>query len=130
MAISPWENELNLMSPDGIFRAEIADAGEIAMGAPTSGTLVINNEIKISSCNPSAVWSSNSRYLAIPQWTDKKMQKLIVIDAKTGKLTISNKTFNVLVLNRFEDNIINGIDSPNTKNEEFTIDFTKMDKNT
>ncbi len=130
MAISPWEYDLNLTSPDGIFRAEITDAGEIAMGAPTSGTLVINDEFKLNNCNPSAVWSTNSQYLAIPQWTDKKMQKLVVIDTKSGKLTISKKTFNVLVLNSFNNNIISGIDSPNTKNEEFTIDFTRMDNNT
>jgi len=130
MVISPWEYDLNLISPDGIFRAVISDAEEIAMDAPTSDTLLINDDFKLNNCNPSAAWSTNSQYLAIPQWTETKMQKLIVIDAKTGKSIISKKTFSVLVLNSFENNNITGIDSPNTKNEEFIINFTTMDKNT
>jgi len=126
MAISPWEYNLTLTSPDGLHHAVIVNADEIAMGAPTSGELIIDGKIEVENCNPSAVWSNNSRYLAIPQWTDDRLQRLVVVDTETNKIIKSKHSYSVLVLNGFEETLINYIDSPNTKNKELEIDFTNM----
>ena len=50
------------------------------MGGPTAGQLRLSNGIELDSCNPSIVWSEDSRYLAVPQWSAGRTQRLVVID--------------------------------------------------
>jgi hypothetical protein len=38
------------------------------MSAPTLGTLCVSSELHIERCNPSFVWSDDSRFLAVPQY--------------------------------------------------------------
>lgn len=72
-------------SPDGKLVAEIKEAREVGMSDPTAGTLHISNGIRVERCNPSFVWSDDSKYLALPQWAYKfgvlLGQQLLVIDA-------------------------------------------------
>jgi hypothetical protein len=111
-AISPWYGAVSLKSPDGKFKAEISDTIEIAMGAPTSGTLKLSDGRKWESCNVSMVWSSDSRDFAIPQWTKNRNQLLMVIDVIENHTFHSRQEFRVLQLEKFQDGIIEGIDSP------------------
>jgi hypothetical protein len=40
----------------------------------------------IESCSPAMLWSADSAYLAVPQWTAQRKQKLLVIDvARTAR---------------------------------------------
>lgn len=53
------------------------------MGNPTSGTLCVSQGPHISRCNPSFVWSDDSRFLAVPQFFSRfglfPRQRLLVL---------------------------------------------------
>lgn len=85
---------------------------EVAMGAPTRGTLIISNGIEIENCNPSIVWSEDSRFVAVPQWTPSRGQRLIVIDVEKKQIHEFPQKYAVLELDSFKDGIISGVDSP------------------
>lgn len=111
--ISPWDDTAVLISPNGASRATIFAAGEIAMGAPTRGTLRLNGVEICEGCNPSMVWSRDSQLLAIPQWTITKSQRLLIIGASSGRaISVTEEEFRVLQLERFEESLVQGIDSP------------------
>ena len=55
-------------SPDGKMIAEIRVAREVGMSNPTAGLLELSAGMAIPNCNPSFVWSDDSRYLAVSQW--------------------------------------------------------------
>jgi hypothetical protein len=117
--VSPWTDSVDRTSPDGRYRAAITDAVEIAMGAPTSGTLLIT-EIADGShtiacfegCSPSLVWSSDSNALAVPRWTRDRRQKLSVVAVPSGLIVAEAEGFRVLELQEFEGGIVKGVDSP------------------
>jgi hypothetical protein len=69
--ISAWDYSLHLTSPNGQITAVIDRASEFGQGSPTSGILKLSNGLTFDGCNPSAVWSDDSKFLAIPQWTVK-----------------------------------------------------------
>jgi hypothetical protein len=109
---SPWDSSVRASSPDGTKTASIARASEVAMGAPTSGELRLSTGPTLESCNPSIVWSDDSRFLAVPQWTPSRSQRLVVVDTETGQVRAHPATFRVLQLESFEEGTIKGIDSP------------------
>jgi len=61
MEISPWAGGAVVESPDGTKTARLDDGHEIGMGAPTSGRLVLSTGLQLAGCNPSMVWSEDSR---------------------------------------------------------------------
>ena len=80
-----WRNSWRSESPDGKFTAEISEALEVSMGNPTSGTLILSSGITIEKCNPSFIWSDDSVYLAVPQYSFSWLwgigkQRLLIID--------------------------------------------------
>ncbi|NJK80025.1 MAG: hypothetical protein HC876_01810 [Chloroflexaceae bacterium] len=112
MSDVPWYGGVSATSPDGHWHAAIEEAYEIAMGAPTAGTLELSDGRTFDWCNPALVWSSDSRYLAIPQWAEHGMQLLLVISMDDGRHGYMPELYRVLALETFEDGIIRGIDSP------------------
>jgi len=64
--------------------AEVDHAWEVSMSGPTVGTLRISSGLVLERCNPSFVWSDDSRYLAVPQyfhrWGVLRVQRLVVVD--------------------------------------------------
>ena len=76
------------------------------MSDPTSGTLHLSNGIRIDSCNPSFVWSDDSKYLAVPQWKYKfgllLGQQILVIDLAAHHLFRSRWYWSILQPARFE----------------------------
>jgi hypothetical protein len=60
-----WRRSHVAVSPDGLLTATLYGR-EVSMGNPTIGTLNLSNGIGIANCNPSFVWSEDSRYLAVP----------------------------------------------------------------
>ena len=109
---SPWAAGVTMTSPDGAVTARIDDAGEIAMGAPTSGDLHLSNGMSFERCNPSITWSDDSRYLAVPQWTPDRKQRLLVVSVERRTAGFLGGTFRVLELHSFEGGVVRGIDSP------------------
>ena len=130
MAIDPWAYGANLKSPNGSLVATISDASEIAMGAPTSGTLTISNGITIPHCNPSMVWSEDSQYLAVPQWTDNNSQNLVIISMIDAKQYMFKTLYRVLELSKFIDGEITGVDSPIHKTKKLKVQISDIIKNT
>ncbi len=59
-----WRRAHRASSPDAQIVAEIDAACEISMGNPTSGTLRLSTGLELECCNPSFIWSDDSRYLA------------------------------------------------------------------
>ncbi len=121
--ISAWDSSLNLTSPDGQITAVIDDANEVGQGAPTHGTLVLSNGLTFEGCNPSAVWSDDSKFLAVPQWTRARRQRLMVISIEKQSVGYASDIFNVLELHSFFAGKIKGIDSPIHQPREIEIDL-------
>ncbi len=78
-----WRRYHRAASPDGKLVACIDPAWEVSMGNPTSGTLCVSQGPHISRCNPSFVWSDDSRFLAVPQFFSRfglfPRQRLLVL---------------------------------------------------
>ncbi len=126
MKTSPWDDDVSKESPNGELVAVIEDAHEIGMGAPTWGDLKISNGMKIEGCNPSIVWSEDSRFLAVPKWTRDKNQRLIVIDVEREKIYPFSGEYAVLELDRFENGTISGVDSPIYRSQNFTRSIEEL----
>ncbi|MFQ5810279.1 MAG: hypothetical protein ACE5JM_11725 [Armatimonadota bacterium] len=102
MSVSPWDSSVEAASPDGEIVAKIEDATEVAMGALTWGRLVLSNSMFRERCNPSIVWSDDSEYVAMPQWTPDRMQRLVIISVSRRQSWYAPGTYNVLQLESFE----------------------------
>ena len=100
------------MSPDGRLVAEVIDLNEVAMGAPTRGTLRVSNGLVREGCGPSVVWSADSEYLAVPEWTRSRDQRLVVLSMSRREAWYAPGEYRVLELAVFEGGVIRGIDSP------------------
>jgi hypothetical protein len=99
----PWPYNLPIFrcshratSPDGRVIAEIDPASEISMGNPTRGTLNLSIGLRLESCNPSFVWSDDSRYLAVPwyfsRWHVFRRQRMAVVDLTARRVLVSPDT--------------------------------------
>jgi len=80
-----WRRAYSAESPDKKFIAEINPAYEVSMGNPTYGNLILSNGLNINNCNPSFIWSDNSKFLAVAQYTTNWLggfgkQRLLIID--------------------------------------------------
>jgi len=124
--ISPWTGSVCLTSPDRKLTAAIDDAREVGMGAPTYGILNISNGMSYRSCNPSIVWSDDSQYLAAPQWTPYRDQRLLVISLERESSGYAPGLFRVLELRSFSNGRIKGIDSPICQPCEIEIDVSQI----
>jgi hypothetical protein len=125
--ISPWADQVNLSSPDGKTTAVIDDAAEVGMGAPTSGRLRLSNGLTFESCNPSLVWSSDSVYLAVPQWTPLRNQRLLIISVTRRRHGYAPGEYRVLRLESFNQGVIRGIDSPVYQPRPVRVDLADID---
>jgi hypothetical protein len=91
-----WRGAHRASSPDGRFVAEIDPAYEISMGNPTFGTLRLSAGLELERCNPSFVWSEDSRYLAVPRYFRRlgmlRRQRMVVIDTLKRLALASTET--------------------------------------
>jgi hypothetical protein len=91
-----WRSSHRAASPDGSLVAQINPAREVSMGNPTSGILCVSNGLHIERCNPSFIWSDDSRFLAVPRYFHKlgvfRRQRLLVIDFEKKSVYASNAT--------------------------------------
>jgi hypothetical protein len=124
--ISAWDYSLYLPSPNGQITAVIDKASEVGQGAPTYGTLKLSNGLTFQGCNPSAVWSVDSKFLAVPQWTERMMQRLLVVSMELASFGYAPDIFHVLELHSFSGGKIKGIHSPIHKPREIEIDLSEI----
>lgn len=106
-----WQTSLRLESPDGSRWAEIRDTVEVSMGNPTIGDLVLSSGRVISRCNPSFIWSDDSRYLAVPRYTKGWLrragkQQLLVIDVIEDQTWSSPKLAWYILPKSFEGGVV------------------------
>ena len=91
-----WRPAFRAVSPDGRQVAEIDRTCEISMGNPTYGTLQLSAGLQLEYCNPSFLWSTDSRYLAVPQFFARfgafQRQRLLVIDVQ-GRSVFASRDF-------------------------------------
>ncbi len=122
---TPWSFAHEFSSPNGNVKLTYGWVGEVAMGAPLSGECFLlsdHSKLKLNGMfGGPPIWSENSAKAAIPYWTQNRFQKLAIIDIKKMKIQISERTFRVIQLQKFENHIVSGIDSPIYKTEK--IDF-------
>ena len=124
--ISPWTTDtVRLESPDGRKVAILVEPWEIAMGAPTFGELKVSNGQYAEGCNPSMVWSDDSRFLAVPQWFDR-MQRLLILDTDAARRSFAPDTYRVLELHSFSQGIVAGVDSPIHQPRELAFDIRTL----
>ena len=121
MSISPWNGDIEVLSPSGKQVAKVINTHEIAMGAPVSGILFVNDKAISMRCNSSIVWSDDSRYIAFPEWTRSNNQKLKILNVESGKIKKLFKTYSVLELADFSGLTLTGIDSPIHKPKDLNI---------
>jgi len=95
------------------------------MGAPTSGELKVSNGQRAESCNPSIVWSDDSRFLAFPQWFNR-MQRLVILDTDSARRAFAPDSYRVLELHSFSQGIVEGVDSPIHEPRRITIDVRSL----
>ena len=124
--ISAWDYSLNLTSPDGRITAVIDEASEFGQGSPTIGILKLSNGLTFEKCNPSAVWSDDSKFLAVPQWKATQQQRILVISIEQATFGYTADIFSLLELHSFSRGKIKGIDSPAYKPREIEIDLSEI----
>lgn len=110
--ISPWSYAAVLVSPNGESTATFEYGGEVCQGGPTYGLVTLSNGMTFDGCNASFIWSMDSKYLAVPQWTHYREQRLLVINAVQRTFRLLPQIFQVLELHSFTDDLVEGIDSP------------------
>jgi hypothetical protein len=102
----PWRSSHTAASPDGLVVAAIEQAFEHSMGNPTMGTLRTSNGLVLPKCSPAFIWSSDSRYLAVPQWCRRfglfRRQRLAIMDAVDRVVYVSPFTHWLLQPAAFE----------------------------
>ena len=88
-----WRDSYKAVSPNRKYTAEIDPAVEVSMGNPKIGTLKLSSGLSIPNCNPSFVWSDDSRYLAVPHyfmWCILfRRQRILVIDVEERRVYAS-----------------------------------------
>lgn len=91
-----WRRAHQASSPDGQMVAEIDTAYEVSMGNPTCGTLRLSTGLELERCNPSFIWSDDSRYLAVPRYFYRlglfRRQHMVIIDTLEQCVVASTET--------------------------------------
>lgn len=98
MTEEPWPYNLPIFrrshcaqSPDRHRIARLDPATENGMSNPTSGTLCVTGGPDIEDCNPSFIWSDDSRYLAVPQFHGFfGRQRILILAFETKRIYASN----------------------------------------
>ena len=90
-----WRSSRRAESPNKKYIAEIDPAYEVSMGNPTYGTLKLSNGLSLPKCNPSFIWSDDSRYLAVPHYFTWcflfRKQRMFIIDVEEHRVYASNE---------------------------------------
>ena len=111
-----WRRSFQLKSPDGMMEARISQATEASMGNPTVGTLELSNGFVLNRCNPSFIWSDDSRYLAVPRYFTRfalfRRQHLLLIDVVDGCVFTSSKSACYFQPESFRDGKLVVIEEP------------------
>lgn len=112
-----WQRSLHLDSPEGKMWARIENAVEVSMGNPTIGTMTTSTGLQVEHCNPSFIWSDDSIYIAVPQYSYSRIwgfgkQRLLIIDVNNNMKWQSPKLGHYIQPESFERGEISIIMNP------------------
>ena len=128
--ISPWHGAGFVPSPDGQQIAHFTESMEIAMGAPLSSRLSINGTNIEGQFSPSCVWSSNSKFLALPKWIwggdYHRQQQLSIYSVEQQVLHVATQRYGVLQLNSFKTGLVKGVNSPAYQPAPFEFQISEL----
>ena len=129
-----WQRSLYLKSPDGTMWAEIKDAIERSMGNPTIGTLVLSTGLEVGKCNPSFVWSDDSKFLAVAQYTSNWFggtgrQKLLILNVLENSAWRSPKLAYYIQPESFKDGQVTVTTNPFHKPRVKQFSLTSIEQN-
>ncbi|MFT2011608.1 hypothetical protein ACMA1I_23285 [Pontibacter sp. 13R65] len=118
-----------MKSPDGSKKLEYYNLTEFAMSSPLMGEcFLVNGAKKITideKCTGPPVWSSDSRYVAVPVWRFRlpkgNPQKVLVYDTELDISFISEERFNVLTLLEVDGQRVVGSNTPNDEIVEIEL---------
>ena len=103
------------------------------MGNPTVGILETSTGLLIEHCNPSFIWSDDSTYILVPQYSFSRIwgygkQRLLVIDVKQNTKWQSPRLAHYIQPESFEHGdisfVMNPFNNPITRN--YSIDTIKQ----
>ena len=114
--------------------AEIEHASEVSMGNPTIGTLVLSNGLEVEKCNPGFIWSDDSRFLAVAQFTSNWLggtgkQKLLVINVLENNAWRSPKLAHYVQPESFKNGSVSVTINPFRKAEIRQFSLESIEKN-
>ena len=114
--------------------AEIEDASEVSMGNPTIGTLVLSNGLEVEKCNPSFIWSDDSSFLAVAQYTSSWLggtgkQKLLIINVLENSAWRSPKLAHYVQPESFKDGSVSVTINPFRKPEVRQFSLESIEQN-
>ena len=105
---------------DGATVADMTSACEVGMSNPTSGTLRLSTGLAIPDCNPSFIWSDDSRYLAVPQWSARlgllRGQHLLIVEPASDQAFLSRWMWGFLQPESFAQGELVVIRNPTRRN--------------
>lgn len=113
----PWNYVQYLPSPDGKFILQYCDVHELGMDGPQIGKIDVS---PLGYRPPDryfggpALWSQDSRYLAIPEWqfeVSDRRQVLDLLDVQELLIATSNTRFRLLCITDFAGAIVSGVDN-------------------
>jgi hypothetical protein len=103
-------------APDGSDVATIDPADEVSMSNPTMGTLRLSSGLELEGCNPSFIWSDDSRYLAVPMYFRRfglfRRQRLAIVDAVGRRVLVSPEIACYFQPDSFTDGVLVVIKEP------------------
>jgi hypothetical protein len=119
----PWPYNLPIFrrahrasSPDGRIVAEIDEAFELGMSNPTCGALTLSTGLRLDHCNPSFIWSDDSRFLAVPRYFVRfglfRRQRMVIIDPVERNAGASPETSYYFQPESFSDGLLVAIKEP------------------
>ncbi len=127
---NPWNfsnTDKNMLSPNGKYRVEFNKLYEIAMGGLIGGECYLiyeDKKIKISDfCGGPIIWNEDSNKIALPIWTNKRSQKISVVDISNLTITTFKKEFMVILFDKFIGNKLFGIVSSTYRTKEINFDI-------
>lgn len=126
---SPWDFG-DVPSPDRMKHVIITNAGEVGMGAPYSATAHYQygdtKHLISNKAGGPCIWSSDSRFIALPIWTPLHNQALGIFDTLSLTLKTCIERFNVLHLKEFDKNMIGGTDRFYHIDKPFSFDASEI----
>ena len=125
-----WRPAHRATSPDGRYVASIDAAYEVSMGNPTAGTFRLSGGLHLPRCNPSFLWSEDSRYVAVPQFFYRfgviRKQRVVIVAVDERAIFESEETAYYFWPRRFSATELSVIANPGPRPKRLTFSIREI----